>query len=78
MDDSRSSSVVTPVIQVFPHSESDLYTMISYEQLHVKHIAWRRIRRARAEKCEHAVEEKAVIRKFVVPELHLSVMITPK
>ena len=59
------------MIQVFPHFENEIYAMISDEQPHVNHLVWRRIRRARAEQCEHAVEKKVVIRKFVVPEQNL-------
>ena len=45
--------------------------MISDERRHVRGIAWKRIEKARAEQCDHAAEELAVIRKLVVPELNL-------
>ena len=74
LDNSRISPVITPVNQsneLCAHSENFLLVMISDERPHVRELAWRRGTRARAEQCDHAAEDQAVNRKFVVPELNL-------
>ena len=50
--------------------ETVLLVVISDVWRHVKELAWIRFKKARAEQCEHAADQHAVIRMFVVPDLN--------